>query len=58
MNSLKMIFIPHEAVINLKDGRYIVDNKHDIEGKIAPGPEHGDVGLQVTLEAKDLWKMI
>ena len=50
-----MIFIPLEAVINLKDGE-IVDNIHDIEGKIVPGPELGDVGLQLALEAKDVWK--
>ena len=42
-----------EAVINLKDGE-IVDNIHDIEGKIVPGPELGDVGLQLALEAKDV----
>ena len=45
-----MIFIPLEAVINLKDGE-IVDNNHDIAGNIVPGPELGDVGLKGALEA-------
>ncbi len=55
LNSSDDEFIPLEAVINLKDGE-IVDNIHDIEGKIVPGPELGDVGLQLALEAKDVWK--
>ena len=52
MNSSQIIFIPLEAVINLKDGE-IVDDSHDIEDNVVPGPELGDVGVERALEAKD-----
>ena len=44
-----------EAVINL-NGWEIVDNNHDIECKVVPDPELGDVGVTIkrTLEVKDV----
>ena len=36
----------------------IVDNNHDIECKVVPDPELGDVGVTIkrTLEVKDVWQ--